>query len=194
MSFLESLLALDKKLFIIINNDLTTDFLNTVLPFTRNAITWIPLYLFLFIFIFSNFGKSGLFWILIAAATAASTDIVSSLIIKENIFRLRPCQDPSMAGHVNFLLNYCPQSSSFTSSHATTHFGLAMFFYHTLKNYTGKWVRLFFLWAATISYAQVYVGVHYPLDIFCGAIVGLLIGFFTAKIFDRYFSLQLRTQ
>lgn len=194
MSFLESLLALDKKLFLIINNDLTSDFLNTILPFTRNSITWIPLYLFLFIYILSNFKKTGLMWILIAAATAASTDIVSSLIIKENIFRLRPCQDPSMVGHVHFLLQYCPQSSSFTSSHATTHFGLAMFFYKTLKQQAGKWSALFFLWATAIAYAQVYVGVHYPLDVFCGAIIGSLIGFYSSIIFKNNFSLDLKSK
>ncbi len=191
MTILEKLLELDKKLFILINNDLTSDFLNTVLPFTRNAIFWIPLYFFLLIFILINFKKSGLFWILAAIATAAATDIVSSHIIKENIMRLRPCQDPAMANQVNFLLNYCPQSSSFTSSHATSHFGFAAFVFFTLRRFFGKWLSFFFLWAGIISYAQIYVGVHYPLDIFCGAIIGSTIGFIAAKIFNRHFELNV---
>ncbi len=190
MTILEKLLELDKKLFILINNDLTSDFLNTVLPFTRNAIFWIPLYLFILIFILINFRKSGLYWVLLIVATATVTDIVSSHIIKENIMRLRPCQDPAMASQMNFLLNYCPQSSSFTSSHATTHFGFAAFVFFSLRRFFGKWLALFFLWAAIISYAQVYVGVHYPLDILCGGLIGLTIGYTTAQIFNRHFGLS----
>ena len=33
------------------------------------------------------------------------------------------------------------------------------------------------LWAASISFAQVYVGVHYPVDILAGAMLGGMIGF-----------------
>lgn len=191
MTILEKLLELDKKIFLLINNDLTSDFLNTILPFTRNAIFWIPLYLFLLIFILTNFRKSGLYWVLVAVAVATATDIVSSHIIKENIFRLRPCQDPAMINQMHFLLNYCPQSSSFTSSHATSHFGFATFVFLTLNRFSGKWISIFFLWAAIISYAQVYVGVHYPLDVICGGLIGSAIGYMFAKIFNRHFGLTL---
>jgi len=34
-------------------------------------------------------------------------------------------------------------------------------------------------WAILIAYAQIYVGVHYPIDVFSGAILGILI----AKVF-----------
>ena len=47
------------------------------------------------------------------------------------------------------------------------------------KNYR----YLFLAWAAIIAYAQVYVGVHYPLDIFGGACIGLLVGYFNGKLF-----------
>ncbi|HRH59325.1 MAG TPA: phosphatase PAP2 family protein, partial [Chitinophagaceae bacterium] len=60
----------------------------------------------------------------------------------------------------------------------------------TLKPYFKRWSYLFFFWAATISYGQVYVGIHYPLDIACGAILGSIIGIITAKIFNRYIGLE----
>ena len=44
-----------------------------------------------------------------------------------------------------------------------------------------------FLWAGLIIYAQVYVGVHYPLDVLCGAIFGFLIGMLTAYIWNKRF-------
>ena len=46
----------------------------------------------------------------------------------------------------------------------------------------GYW---WFVWAATICYAQVYVGIHFPLDVTCGAIIGLILGYIIAKIFNQ---------
>ncbi len=80
-------------------------------------------------------------------------------------------------------------SSSFISSHATTHFGVATFVYSTLRKYTTAWVSMFFVWAAVICYAQVYVGVHFPLDVFCGSLVGCLLGSIISKIFNTYVTL-----
>ena len=45
-------------------------------------------------------------------------------------------------------------------------------------------IVLMFVWAFAICYAQVYVGVHFPLDVICGAIVGVIIGYIPAKIFN----------
>ncbi len=40
-----------------------------------------------------------------------------------------------------------------------------------------RWKYLWWLWALSISLAQVYVGVHYPTDILAGGIVGMILGF-----------------
>jgi len=48
------------------------------------------------------------------------------------------------------------------------------------------------LWAAMISYAQVYVGVHFPFDIFCGAIVGVILGYIPASIFNKKIGLEMK--
>ena len=113
---------------------------------------------------------------------AAISDIISSQIIKQTIFRLRPCRDEEVSSMIRFFVNYCPGSSSFTSSHATTHFGQATFFYLTLRH-TSKWWGLIFVWAFAIAYTQVYVGVHYPFDVFCGGLMGCLIGWAMSKAF-----------
>jgi membrane-associated phospholipid phosphatase len=34
------------------------------------------------------------------------------------------------------------------------------------------------------------VGVHYPLDVTCGGLLGIMIGITTGKFFNRYFVLQ----
>jgi undecaprenyl-diphosphatase len=84
-----------------------------------------------------------------------------------------------------FALKSCSGSFSFTSSHAANHFGMATFasitFYSTFKRY----IFLTYLWAFFISYAQVYVGVHYPLDVLGGAAIGTLAGVLTASVFNK---------
>jgi undecaprenyl-diphosphatase len=191
MSIFEKILALDRDLFFTINTRWSNSFFDMTLPYLRNAKNWIPFYFFLLIFIPLKHKQKGWFWVLFLIATAAATDLVSSRLIKENIFRMRPCGDLSLAGHVRFLVSYCPQSSSFTSSHAANHFGFAVFFYFTLRNYySGRKLWWIFLWAFLICYSQVYVGVHYPLDIAGGAVAGGIIGYIFVILFNKHFRLE----
>jgi len=190
MNILKRVIELDHQLFFAINGKWSNAFFDSVLPYTRESIIWLPLYLFLLVFIWMNFGKQGLWWALFFICLAACCDLVSSKLIKENIMRARPCRHPEIADHVRFLVNYCPQSSSFTSSHATNHFGMATFIYFTLRSYTSKWLALIFLWAAMIAYAQVYVGVHFPLDVTSGALLGIFIGYLMSLIFNKKMGLQ----
>ena len=87
--------------------------------------------------------------------------------------------------YVRLLLKQCSGSYSFVSNHAANHFGLATFAFFTFKGVFKKWMYLAYLWAFFIGYAQVYVGVHYPLDVLGGAVLGLLMGSATAWLFNK---------
>ncbi len=187
---MEQLFSYDRHLFRLINYDWHNSFFDWLMPWLRNSNVWMPLYFFLVLFAAINYKKAGWRWIIFAIVTVALTDFISSTVIKHNIIRIRPCNDPAIADWVRVLVGYRPQSSSFTSSHATNHFGLAMFIYITLKKQFKKWPSLFFLWAFSISYAQVYVGVHYPLDVTFGALIGILIGYLTGKSLNRNYGLR----
>ena len=179
---LHAILQGDYWLFSRINQVWTSPFLDTVLLFMREQELWYPFYLFLLVFAPLNFRKKGWIWALYLAMTVIISDLISSHLIKEHLFRLRPCNNPAWADSMRFLANYCPIGSSFTSSHACNHFAMAFFIYRTLKH-TSPWWRLVFVWAFLISYAQVYVGVHYPLDVTCGALLGSLIGWQVSRVF-----------
>ena len=187
---MEQLLSYDRHLFKLINYEWHNSFFDWLMPWLRNSLVWYPLYLFLLLAVLINYKKTGWWWLLFAVCTVILSDFISSYIIKGNIIRLRPCNDPSIADWVRVLVGYRPQSSSFTSSHAANHFALAMYIYMTMKKHFAKWSALFFLWAFSISFAQVYVGVHYPLDITCGALIGILIGYLTGKLFNKNYGLQ----
>lgn len=186
MNFLDRVLQVDLQLFHQINGVWTNGFFDIFFPFLRESILWIPLYLFLLLFTCINFGMRGVYWCVAFICTASLGDIVSSHLIKELIFRARPCQTSSLGESMRLLVVYCPQSSSFLSSHATNHFGLAMFVFTTWKRIFSNWILIFFLWAGLIAYAQVYVGVHFPLDVICGTILGCAIGALSGNLYNKY--------
>lgn len=185
LTFWQLVQPVDTWLLTHINQDWSNSFLDTLLPYLRETLFWVPLYFFLLLFVVGNFGIRGWWWVLGVILCAGLSDIISSHVIKNNIMRVRPCRDITIAEQIRFFVLYCPRSSSFTSSHATSHFAQAMFFFLTLKQIMGKWSWLFFVWAFSIAYTQVYVGVHYPFDVFCGAILGCGIGFLIAKLFNN---------
>ncbi|MBC7851600.1 MAG: phosphatase PAP2 family protein [Chitinophagaceae bacterium] len=185
LTFWQHIQPFDLWLITLINQQLGNQYLDKILPFMRETMFWTPLYLFLGLFIVANFPAKGLWWILGVVLTAALADLLSSQVIKQTIMRIRPCQDIEVASQLRFFINYCPGSSSFTSSHATSHFAQAMFFFLTLRKLS-KWAWLFFLWAAIVGYTQIYVGVHYPFDVFCGGLLGCGIGYFMAKLFHKH--------
>jgi len=189
VSFFQKLLSWlnewDRYLFLKINTIWTSSFLDSILPWWREANAWVPLYLFLIVFAILNFKKQTLPWLLFVAVTLTLTDQISSSLIKNWIARPRPCRDEFLMNQVRLLLNNCSGTYSFTSSHAANHFGFAVFICITLQAVFKKWRYLFLVWAATICYAQVYVGIHYPLDVFCGGLLGCAIGFMTATFFNK---------
>lgn len=174
---MEQLLHLDYQLFQIINQEWTNDFLDVILPFLREKKNWIPLYIIIaFLLIYKYQWKRGLFAILLAISTIGISDILSSKIIKPSIERPRPCHDNSAVKNSRLLID-CGGGYSFTSSHATNHFAIATFLGLVLLPLFRFSFPLFLAWAGSISYAQVYVGVHYPLDVISGGIIGFLIGY-----------------
>ncbi len=192
---MESIFAFDRHLLRLINDTWHNNFFDWLMPWLRNSVMWAPLYLFLIVFTVINFKKTGWWWVLFVLCTVVISDLVSSRLIKENVMRLRPCNDAALANWLRVLVGYRPQSSSFTSSHAANHFAVAMFIYVTFKHSPllvpfKKWFLLLFLWAFSICYAQLYVGVHYPVDVACGALIGILIGYLWATLYNNYYSLK----
>lgn len=175
----------DRWLFLQINSRMTNGFFDAVLPYFRDAVFWAPLYLFVLVFVIANWGRKGWLWSLALVCTVALADMTSARLIKELVQRPRPCWDPEFFTNVRLLLKHCNHSFSFTSNHAANHVGIATFISLTLYPTFKKWVYLIYVWALFVCYAQIYVGVHYPLDILGGAGVGTLAGLLTANIFNQ---------
>lgn len=179
---LEQLIHYDQEGFIFINQTISNVVFDWLMPVLRNPYTWAPLYLFLIIFLIRNYKKQGIVILVFFLMTFAVGDFMSSSIIKKEVMRIRPCNDVAFKDQVNLRVR-CGSGYSFPSSHATNHFALGIFL---LVIFRKRWKPIVWLslgWAASISFAQIYVGVHYPIDIFAGATLGSIIGILTASLF-----------
>lgn len=181
---IERLVAIDQELFYWVNRGLAHPVLDALLPMSRNMFFWAPLYVFLIAFLTINFGKKGWLMIGVVILTFACTDLLSSSVIKPLVGRLRPCNDEEVRQWVRLLVQ-CGGGKSFTSSHATNHFGLAVLVGLMLRPYFRPALWLFIVWAGTISLAQVYVGVHYPFDVLAGGLLGSAIAVMMWQLFHK---------
>ena len=186
----EKLLHLDRDLLVLINSKWTNPLFDVLMPFLRNPFHWVPLYLFIIIFVSLNFKVKGAWWIVFFLVTVALTDMVGTNVFKYNFLRTRPCNNTDLIGQLRLLV-LCPSGYGFTSNHAANHFGMATFLFLTFRHLFKKWMLLAFLWAGAIGYAQIYVGVHYPTDIAGGAILGIIFGSATSFLFNKYFAIVL---
>lgn len=170
---METLIQLDQKLFHLINHVLTNSWLDWffihLTDFTKTSGFYIVLPLILFI-IFRQFGLKGLGLLFIAVLFSSLADVISSAFIKELIARPRP-EFSSLPFDV-ILRRPSEGSFSFPSSHAFDAFTLASFVFYFCRS----WGGLAFLLAALIAYSRVYVGLHFPMDVFAGAVFGTLLG------------------
>ena len=181
---IETLKQIDQQLLLLINRGLSNPFFDFLLPLMRSKYFWSPLYIFLIVYILkSNNTRKGLWTIAFLLFTFALTDFISASVIKESVQRLRPCNDPEIMGFVRSLVG-CGSGYSFVSSHAANHFGIAIFLGAYFQQY--RWVGFSFkIWAAVIAFSQVYVGVHYPLDVFFGMLLGIGIAHLTFYLYTR---------
>jgi membrane-associated phospholipid phosphatase len=179
------LLQLDRKLFYFINHTLTNPVFDVVMPWLRNPKFWIPLYVFIIGFSILRYKKVGVILVISLLVTVGMADLTSASIIKKQVQRMRPCRDEVLSQTIISRVP-CGTGYSFPSTHATDHFAMSVFLGMAYQN-KWRWVWLWvILWASVVCLAQVYVGVHFPVDVTAGALYGALLGFLFARIFKKF--------
>ena len=184
LSIIDSLNKIDRKIFVFIQS-LNASWLDPVMMALRYPQTWIPVYVFMFFWIF-RYQKKFLWQLaLLTLVVVGTTDFVSASVLKPLFARPRPCAEIALQGVVRDLIG-CGGQFGMPSSHASNHFGLATFWYFCVKWMTGrKWYWLW-VWAFLVCYAQVYVGKHYPGDILAGTVLGMSVGYLFASLFRKW--------
>lgn len=181
---IESIQQFDVELFLKIHRGLSNSFFDWLMPLLRNRFFWSPLYLFIVVFCIKQYKRQGYYIIAMVLFTFALGDLIASRLIKPYVSRVRPCNDLNLSNEIIHRVG-CGSGLSFPSAHATNHFAIAIFLICVFYSRWKPILPIGLFWAFIISFAQVYVGVHYPVDVTTGAILGITIGLLTATIFKK---------
>lgn len=187
---METLLELDKNLFIFLNS-LGSERFDGFWLFITKQINWIPIFLIIMYLVFKHLGwRHALMIILVMALLIALTDQTTNLF-KNYFQRLRPVNNTDLDDIIHFV--HKRSSFSFISGHASNSMAAAFFLYKVLKPYL-KYMGFIFLWPLVFAYSRIYLGLHYPGDILAGYIWGILMALLMMKLYtflrDKYFPQQ----
>ena len=187
---LDQLLSLDTQLLIYLNSLGSEPFDGFWLFITKQS-HWTPFFLVLIFLIYRKNGlKSTVYTLVFVGMLLAFTDQITNLF-KFGFERLRPCSNPK----INTIIRVVESSATFSffSGHAANTTAVAVFLYHILKKHY-KQAYLLFLWPLIFAYSRIYLGLHYPLDIFCGHLFGFLSGSLFVKLYQFYLNSQFKRQ
>ena len=171
MNIIDTLKLWDSTLFLFING-MHAPFFDGIMFAISYKFTWVPLYIAVLYMVIKHWKRESIWIILALIFCIVIADQVSSGFIKHLVERLRPSHASHLTGLVHLVNGYSGGLYGFVSSHAANSFGFALLssLIFRQKNYS----ILLFVWAVLTAYSRVYLGVHYPLDIVGGIIVGVL--------------------
>ena len=187
MGIFQQILEWDTNLFLFLNG-FHNDYWDTIMLMITRKEIWIPFDLVIIYYFIRNYGKKSWLILLLLAITILASDQIS-VLLKETIQRLRPVHEPEIEGLVHNVLRK-GGLHGFVSSHAANSFAIFVYTARIFKN--KSYGILLFFWAVLVSYSRIYAGVHYPLDIIGGALVGWGCGYGFFKVlmfFETHFFL-----
>ena len=178
---LEQLLQWDQELFVYLNSLGSTpyDFFWITVTTIQN---WIPIFILFFVIIALKYPKKEALFVVLTVVALAIFITQFTDVVKHAVERLRPNNTPEIKEYIRILKN--PGSYSFFSGHSSSSSSIATLLYLFLRKRC-KGAILFFIWPLLFAYSRIYVGVHYPLDIIVGTIVGVICAFIFYKIYIK---------
>lgn len=162
-------MQIDKAIFYFLNHKIANPIFDVLMPFVTKDMNLRIFIVLLWLGLVIFGGKKGRMIAFLLIPVIAIGDQLSSHIIKPLVGRIRPCHE---LDNVRLLVG-CGSGLSFPSSHAVNSFAVATL----ISRFYKKYALFLFLLAFLISFSRIYVGVHYPFDVFAGMTLGTIVGF-----------------
>ena len=182
---LERLIHIDTEILLAING-WHAPWADTLMWIISAKTTWIPLYLLLIVLLVYRYRQPApttvkwlqkvpacVVMILTIVAAVGLADFIASGILKDWVARPRPSRVPELEGVLHLVNGYKSGRYGFVSSHAANTMACGLLFSLIWRKKITT-ISLM-LWVAANCYSRMYLGVHYPVDILGGLIVGALV-------------------
>ena len=173
------LLEFDQSILLLINQTLANPLFDYIMPKFDNPKNWIPLFLFIWIYASIKDKKNRMKLLILLPITILFCDQIGGFI---KDFHLRDRPWVSLGNIINHLGGVGGKHLSFPSNHALNISGVSFLFSNIYPHYK----KYFWSMALIIMYSRIYIGVHYPLDVFSGCIFGILISLIIIKLWKKY--------
>lgn len=177
MEFLQQILEWDKEFFLYLNG-FHNDFWDTMMLLITRKETWIPFFLIILWYIVKNYRSKAILIIVALALLILASDQLSGLL-KVTVERLRPVHDPEIGSLVHNVLRK-GGLYGFVSAHAANSVAILVFTSRIFKR--RSYYVLLLIWTLLFCYSRIYSGVHYPLDLLGGALLGWGVGVLLFKM------------
>ncbi len=185
MEFIEKIEQIDRQLLFAINGS-NSPLFDTIMWWVSKPVFGIPFYLLFVFLLYKSFGWKNTFLLVLCAVLAVGlADLSAKYLFKEMFERFRPSQNLEIKEQLHYVNNYHGGMYGFVSSHAANMFAIAMLIGLWLKKKIRYSLHFLLIWAAIIGYSRIYLGVHYPTDVVCGALLGMLIAILMYKVIIR---------
>ena len=185
LKMLEELLHIDTDILLAING-WHAPWADRVMWIISEKTTWIALYGLLIGLLINKYPRASaqaVKWlrkvpvcavmIVVIVLAVGAADFIASGILKDLVARPRPTRMPELEGVLHLVNGYRSGQYGFVSSHAANTMACALLFSLIWRKKIAT-VGLM-LWVAMNCYSRMYLGVHYPLDIMGGLLVGALV-------------------
>lgn len=185
----DQLIHIDKQLLLAINGTYAP-WADALMWQVSQAVTWLPLYALLIVCLAVMFRGEWLklaIALLMVAIAVGGADLICAWLIKPLVARPRPTHDAEIGTLIHLVNGYRGGAYGFCSNHAANTMACAGLFSAIMKHGKPRWIHLcitlpMLLWVAINCYSRMYLGVHYPLDILGGLVVGALIAWLVWRL------------
>ena len=179
---IKRILEIDRELLVFLNN-LGSEFWDPLWLLITDKLTFVPIFLFLIYRFLKDFGFKQTLKILLSISILILFTDQFTNFIKVSFERFRPCSEPELFGLLRDIDIGCGKYGFF-SAHAANSAAVTSYILFNFKSYQKSILSiLLFFWVVLFSYSRIYLGKHYPLDIFFGLIFGISAGFMFSILF-----------
>jgi undecaprenyl-diphosphatase len=177
----ELILAADTRLYQLINGLSGSPILDWVMLGLSSVYPWVAVGVAFVALVLWKHTRALLLLCVVLGLTIGASDFVTYQVLKPAASRPRPCY---ALKEFHLVTPRCGSDNGFPSNHAANAMAASVVLSGYFVRRRERWVL--FVAAVLVGLSRVYLGVHYPLDVLAGFIVGGLLGL-AARWFYRRF-------